>query len=102
MICSSVNRLGFMSIPSQVMDSTHSWRRSRGSAQRLLISWTINKNKKPRRCLFVGHVALQRLRIYPQDKALGTFVGSRHFLSQITHVDRGWSMTLNLMPLAIL
>jgi hypothetical protein len=35
MICSSVNRLGFMSIPSQVMDSTHFWRRSRGSAQQM-------------------------------------------------------------------
>jgi primosomal protein N' (replication factor Y) len=34
MICSSVNRLGFMSIPSLVMDSTHFWRRSRGSAHR--------------------------------------------------------------------
>ena len=31
MICSSVNRLGFMSIPSEVMDSTHSRRRSGGS-----------------------------------------------------------------------
>src|SRR5215470_8164788 len=30
MICSSVNRLAFMSIPSQVMDSTHFWRKSRG------------------------------------------------------------------------
>ncbi len=40
MICSSVNRLGFMSIPSQVMDSTHFWRRSRGSAQvTLSIAW---------------------------------------------------------------
>jgi hypothetical protein len=33
MICSSVNRLGFMSIPFQAMDSTHFWRSSRGSAQ---------------------------------------------------------------------
>jgi hypothetical protein len=33
MICSSVNRLGFMSIPFQVMDSTHFWRSYRGSAQ---------------------------------------------------------------------
>src|SRR5262245_57467584 len=30
-ICSSVNRLGFMSIPLRAMDSTHSWRRFRGS-----------------------------------------------------------------------
>jgi hypothetical protein len=33
MICSSVNRLGFMSIPFQVMDSTHFWRKFRGSGQ---------------------------------------------------------------------
>jgi hypothetical protein len=33
MICSSVNRLGFMSIPSEVMDSTHFWRRFWGSGQ---------------------------------------------------------------------
>lgn len=31
MICSSVYRLGFMSIPFQAMDSTHSWRNLRGS-----------------------------------------------------------------------
>jgi len=31
MICSSVNRLTFMSIPFQVTDSTHSWRKCRGS-----------------------------------------------------------------------
>ena len=35
---------------------------------RLLISWTINKNKNTRRCLFVGHVALQWLRIYLKIK----------------------------------
>jgi hypothetical protein len=29
----SVNRLGFMSIPFQAMDSTHFWRSYRGSAQ---------------------------------------------------------------------
>jgi hypothetical protein len=28
-----VNRLGFMSIPFQVMDSTHFWRKFRGSGQ---------------------------------------------------------------------
>jgi hypothetical protein len=33
MICSSVKRLGFMSIPQRVMDSTHFWSRSRGSGQ---------------------------------------------------------------------
>jgi hypothetical protein len=33
MICSSVKRLGFMSIPQRVMDSTHFWRRFRGSGQ---------------------------------------------------------------------
>ena len=31
MICSSVNRLDFMSTPSKVMDSTRFWRRFRGS-----------------------------------------------------------------------
>ena len=34
MICSSVNRLGFMSIPSEVTDFTHFWRSCRGSAHR--------------------------------------------------------------------
>jgi hypothetical protein len=35
MICSSVKRLGFMSIPpSEVTDSTQFWRRFRGSGQR--------------------------------------------------------------------
>lgn len=34
MICSSVNRLGFMSTPSEATDSTHSGRRSRGSRHR--------------------------------------------------------------------
>jgi hypothetical protein len=33
MICSSVNRLAFMSIPQWVMDSSHFWRRFRGSGQ---------------------------------------------------------------------
>jgi hypothetical protein len=33
MICSSVNRLGFMSIPFQAMDSTYFWRSYRGSGQ---------------------------------------------------------------------
>jgi hypothetical protein len=33
MICSSVKRLGFMSIPQRVMDSTHFWRRFRGSVR---------------------------------------------------------------------
>src|SRR4051794_27758358 len=35
MICSSVNRLAFMSIPQRVTDSTHFWRSLRGSGQRL-------------------------------------------------------------------
>jgi outer membrane murein-binding lipoprotein Lpp len=34
MICSSVKRFGFMSIPQWMMDSTHFWRRFRGSGQR--------------------------------------------------------------------
>src|SRR5262249_35110961 len=33
MICSSVKRLGFMSFPRRVMDSTHFWRKFRGSGQ---------------------------------------------------------------------
>jgi hypothetical protein len=33
MIYSSVNRLGFMSIPFPVMDSTHFWRKFWGSGQ---------------------------------------------------------------------
>ena len=37
-------------------------RNSRTLCPRLSISWTINKNKNARHCLFVGHVALQRLR----------------------------------------
>jgi hypothetical protein len=38
----------------------------------------------------------------PQDKALGTFARNRHSCHRSTHVDRGWSMTLNFMPLVIL
>jgi hypothetical protein len=30
-----VNRFAFMSIPQRVMDSTHFWRRFRGSGQKL-------------------------------------------------------------------
>ena len=37
-----------------------------------------------------------------QDKALGTFARNRHSCHRSTHVDRGWSMTLNFMPLVIL
>jgi hypothetical protein len=38
----------------------------------------------------------------PQDKALGTFARNRHSCHRSTYVDRGWSMTLNFMPLVIL
>jgi hypothetical protein len=38
----------------------------------------------------------------PKDKALGTFARNRHSCHRSTHVDRGWSMTLNFMPLVIL
>ena len=38
----------------------------------------------------------------PQDKALGTFARNRHSCHRSTHVDRGWSMTFNFMPLVIL
>ena len=38
----------------------------------------------------------------PQDKALGIFARNRHSCHRSTHVDRGWSMTLNFMPLVIL
>ena len=67
---------------------------------RLSISWTIDKSKNARHCLFVGHVALDSN--LPQDKALGTFARNRHSCHRSTHVDRGWSMTLNFMPLVIL
>jgi hypothetical protein len=44
MICSSVNRLGFMSIPSEVMDSTHFWRRFWGSGQVWLLQLRIESH----------------------------------------------------------
>jgi hypothetical protein len=37
-----------------------------------------------------------------QDKALRTFARNRPSCHRSTHVDRGWSMTLNFMPLVIL
>src|SRR6266699_3836254 len=46
MICSSVNRLALMSIPpSEVTDSTHFWRRFRGSGQALRVDQKEHINK---------------------------------------------------------
>jgi hypothetical protein len=40
--------------------------------------------------------------VFTSTQSARTFLGDRHFLSQITYVDRGWSMALNVTPLVIL
>ena len=74
---------------------------SRTPCLRLSISWTINKSRNGGLvCLSVmSRCSDSNL---PQDKALGTFARNRHSCHRSTHVDRGWSMTLNFMPLVIL
>ena len=74
---------------------------SRTPCLRLSISRTINKSKNARRCLLSVMSRCSDSNL-PQDKALGTFARNRHSCHRSTHVDRGWSMTLNFMPLVIL
>ena len=69
--------------------------------ERLVYAYTINKSKDASVvCLSV--MSRRSDSNLPQDKALGTFARNRHSCHRSTHVDRGWSMTLNFMPLVIL
>src|SRR6476646_8104869 len=61
---------------------------SRTPCLRLSISWTINKSKDARRCLFVGHVALQRLQ-FTSRQSVKNLCPQSSFLSQINSRGQG-------------
>ena len=62
--------------------------KSRTPCLRLSISWTINKSKDARRCLFVGHVALQRLQ-FTSRQSVRNLCPQSSFLSQINSRGQG-------------
>ena len=61
---------------------------SRTPCLRLSISWTISKSKDARRCLFVGHVALQRLQ-FTSRQSVRNLCPQSSFMSQINSRGQG-------------